>query len=402
MGRAGVPQAHFPMGDGTLLRDYLIMNTVSKILSPIDGQVVAERPLHTNEQMLEAVHKAQQAQVLWRNMPIAKRIVHVHDAIEHMLANKAELAREITSQMGRPCRYAEGEIQGLAERAFHMLDIAESQLLDQKVYGKTDATQFIRHEPLGLVFTIAPWNYPYLTAVNSIVPALVAGNAVLLKHSAQTLLCAERFHEAFTAAGLPEGVFQHLHLSHEQTVELVGHGAIKFVSFTGSVGGGEAIEAAASGQFMGVALELGGKDPAYVREDANLQYAVEQIVDGAFFNSGQSCCGIERVYVHDSLYENFVAGVVAQVSQYRLGDPTNPETTLGPLVNAKAAGHVREQIRQAVADGATAHIDPSRFPANTEDGPYMAPTSADRRRSSYEHNDRRELWSGGRHHACQW
>ena len=360
------------------------MTATITIRSPIDGSVVAERHLHDESQIQQALMQAEQAQKQWRDTPIAQRIVYVNYAIEYMLANKAKLAQEITLQMGRPIRYAEGELKGLAERGHHMLEIAEPQLLDQKVYGSTQAARFIRHEPLGIVLTIAPWNYPYLTAVNSIVPALVAGNTVILKHSAQTLLCAERFAEAFAAAGLPKGVFQYLHLSHQQTAELVQHPLIKFASFTGSVGGGEAIEQAAAGQFMGVALELGGKDPAYVREDADLEHAIEQVVDGAFFNSGQSCCGIERVYVHKSVYEAFVSGVVELVKQYKLGNPRDQETTLGPLVNTKAAQHVRDQIRLAIAAGATAHIDPELFPEDKEGTPYLAPqvlTDVDHRMS---------------------
>ena len=154
-----------------------------------------------------------------------------------------------------------------------------------------DFTRFIRHEPLGLVFVIAPWNYPYLTAVNSIVPALAAGNTVLLKHSAQTPLCAERFQEAFDAAGLPDGVFQHLHMSHEAALEIVGSGAAKLVAFTGSVPAGRAVQAAASAALIATNLELGGKDPAYVREDADLDHAVANLVDGACSTRAKAAAG---------------------------------------------------------------------------------------------------------------
>lgn len=353
------------------------MNHSITILSPADGSVVASRELASDDDMAQTLSRAVGAQRLWQQRPIAQRRQFCHAAIDFMCANKAELAREISVQMGRPVRYCEGEIAGLAERGRYMIDIAQAQLADRPIEGKPGTRRFIRREPLGVVFTIAPWNYPYLTAVNSIIPALMAGNAVILKHSAQTLLCAERFYQAFAAAGLPAGVFQYLHLDHQQTSALIRHQDIAFASFTGSVAGGAAVETAAAGQFMGVALELGGKDPAYVRADADLDHAIEQIVDGAFFNAGQSCCGIERVYVDRSLYRRFVDGVVKTVKAYRLGDPLDQQTTLGPLVNAKAAQHVRQQISQAIAQGAKSHIDADAFTVpfavNQDGSAYLTP-----------------------------
>jgi acyl-CoA reductase-like NAD-dependent aldehyde dehydrogenase len=349
------------------------MSKTLDVVSPIDNRIIASRELATDAQIQAVIDQAAQAQTAWQNMPLPQRAVYVNAAIDFMESNKVILAKEITLQMGRPIRYSQGEIGGLAERGRHMIAIAEAQLADQCITGKDGMNRFIRREPLGVVFAIAPWNYPYLTAVNSIVPALMAGNTVILKHSAQTLLCAERFFEAFKAAGLPQGVFQYLHLDHQQTSQVIQHEAVNFVSFTGSVSGGEAVETAAAKQFMGVALELGGKDPAYVREDADLDHAVEQIVDGAFFNSGQSCCGIERVYVHRSLYDAFVKGVVATVKGYQLGNPMDEQTTLGPLVNSKAAQYVRRQIDEAVEQGAIAHINPAEFAADKNESPYMAP-----------------------------
>ncbi len=190
-----------------------------------------------------------------------------------------------------------------------MIDAANEALRDIDVGPKAGFTRFIRREPLGVVLTIAAWNYPYLIAVNSIVPAVMAGNAVILKHSAQTPLCAEQFAACFREAGLPEGVFQVLHLTHADTERVIRDPRISFVAFTGSVEGGHAIQRAAADRFIGTGLELGGNDPAYVRPDANFEHAVENLVDGAFFNSGQSCCGIGRIYVHDALYDRFVDGL---------------------------------------------------------------------------------------------
>ena len=238
---------------------------------------------------------------------------------------------------------------------------------------KSGFTRYIRKESLGVVLTLAPWNYPYLTAVNSIIPALMAGNTVILKHSAQTLLCAERFYQAFEEAGLPPGVFQYLHLDHDMTLDLVRQNAVAYVSFTGSVSGGKAIENAAAGLFKSVALELGGKDPAYVMPDADVNYSAENLLDGAFFNSGQSCCGIERIYVHEDVYDVFIKTFIKLANQYQLANPMDKETTLGPMVNSKAADFVREQIKQAVSLGAKACIDEKDFPASKRNTPYLAP-----------------------------
>jgi len=275
--------------------------------------------------------------------------------------------------MGRPISQAPGEVGGFEERARYMIEIADTALADLKPEQKDGFTRYIKREPLGVVFVVAPWNFPYLTSVNAIMPALLAGNAVILKHSAQTPLCAERLHEAFSAAGLPAGVFQYLHLSHADTEAVIQSPQLNFVAFTGSVGGGEMVERAASGRFIGVGLELGGKDPAYVRKDANLQHAIETVTDGAMFNSGQSCCGIERVYVDEAVYEEFVDGVVALASAYQLGRPDDKNTNLGPLVKPGAAEFVRAQINEAIEAGAHALVDPEKFDANQEGTAYLAP-----------------------------
>jgi acyl-CoA reductase-like NAD-dependent aldehyde dehydrogenase len=255
-----------------------------------------------------------------------------------------------------------------------MLAVAPESLADIALEPTAGFTRFIRRAPLGVVFTVAPWNYPYLTAVNSIIPALAAGNAVILKHSAQTPRCAERFAEAFVEAGLPDGVFQHLFLSHVDTARLIAAPEIDFVCFTGSVEGGHAVQRAAAGRFIGTGLELGGKDPAYVRADADLDHAVENLVDGAFFNSGQSCCAIERIYVHRDVYSRFVGGFVDLTRTYALGDPTDAKTNLGPVVRARAAEFVRGQVSEAIAQGAKRLVGEDAFAASKSGTPYLGPS----------------------------
>ncbi|WP_339412529.1 aldehyde dehydrogenase family protein [Pseudomonas sp. EA_35y_Pfl2_R5] len=342
-------------------------------ISPIDGSVYVERRLASNPEIQAALAKAELAQQAWKNTPLAERIAIARKAISAFAAKETQLAEELCWMMGRPIRYAAGEVRGFVERASCMADIAEQALADIKVPEKPGFIRFIRREPLGVALVIAPWNYPYLTAVNAVMPALLAGNAVLLKHSAQTPLCAERMVEAFNEAGLPDGVFQYLHLSHGETEALIQAPSINHVAFTGSVPGGTMVERVAVGRFLSIGLELGGKDPAYVRADADLAHAVETTIDGAFFNSGQSCCGIERIYVHESLYDAFVEKAVALVKQYKLGRSDDPDTTLGPLVRAEAADFVRGQIHDAIERGATAHLVPADFALDHPGSQYLAP-----------------------------
>ena len=346
---------------------------ILRSISPVDGSIYAERPLAGEAEIAAALDKARRALTDWRRQTVEERAELMSAFVDAFVAGRDDVAREITWQMGRPIRYTPGEVRGFEERARYMIGAAPQALADLDVGPKQGFRRFIRREPLGVVLVIAPWNYPYLTAVNAVVPALMAGNAVLLKHARQTPICAERIAAAGRAAGLPDGLLQALHLSHEATARLVRDPGVNHVAFTGSVPGGEEIERAAAGRFIGVGLELGGKDPAYVRHDADLDHAVENLVDGAFFNSGQSCCGIERIYVHASVYDRFVEGAAALTCAYILDDPTKPETTLGPMVRIGAAAFVRGQIAEALGRGARALIDERLFPASRPDTPYLAP-----------------------------
>lgn len=336
--------------------------------SPVDGRLYAERPYSASAEIEATLARAQTAQRAWRRTPLAERVAILERFVAWMESHADAIGEEIAWQMGRPIRYAPFEIRrGFAERSRYMLSVAGAALADVAVPPAEGFTRFIRRDALGVVLTIAPWNYPYLTSVNSIVPALAAGNAVVLKHSAQTPLCAERYAEGLRAAGLPEGVFSYLTLTHDQVLTLIGDARIDFVAFTGSVAGGHAVQQAASRRFIGTALELGGKDPAYVRADADLEHAVDNLVDGAMFNSGQSCCGIERIYVHRDLFAEFVQRATALAGGYVLGNPLDPATTLGPMVRPAAADFVRAQVAEALAQGAVAHL-----PAQGE-GAYLGP-----------------------------
>ena len=349
------------------------MSEFFSVVSPIDGQELCRREYAKRNEIEQAVATAKQAQAPWFALGLAERKAKIGAAIDWLVAHKDEVAAAITHSMGRPISQSPGEVKGLEERARYMLSIADAALADIVPEEKTGFKRFLRREPVGVVLVMAPWNYPFLTAVNAIVPALAAGNVVLLKHSSQTPQVAELFQAAFDAAGLPVGVFQSLHMNHADTDALLQSDAVDFVAFTGSVNGGHQVQAAISKRFIGAGLELGGKDPAYVRADADVASAAENLVDGAFFNSGQSCCGIERIYVHASVYEAFVQAFVEVTQQYRLGNPTDANTNLGPMVRRSAADFVRAQIAEAVAQGAKSLVDEAAFPASQVGTAYLSP-----------------------------
>jgi acyl-CoA reductase-like NAD-dependent aldehyde dehydrogenase len=277
-------------------------------------------------------------------VPVAERAALLTRGVDAFVAKKAKIAQELTLQMGRPIGQTPGEVGGFEARARHMISIAARALVDIHPEPIAGFNRFMRREPLGVVLVVAPWNYPLLTAVNAVVPALMAGNAVVLKPSAQTPLAGERIAEALNAAGLPDGLLQCVHTDHAGTQALIKSPQVDGVCFTGSAAGGAAVEQAAAGRFIHVGLELGGKDPAYVRADANLDAAVETLVDGAFYNSGQSCCGIQRIYVERSNYAEFVD------VQWRRRASTCSATAsrgddAGPVVRASAADAVRDDRR---------------------------------------------------------
>ena len=350
------------------------MSQTLQVISPVDDSLYLQRTYASAANIEKTLDNAKHAQAYWKATSIEERATVCRKAIAYFLEHANAIGEELTWQMGRPIRYASFEItKGFQERANYMIDIAEQSLADIPVEPISGFRRFIRREPLGTVLVLAPWNYPYLTSANAIIPALMAGNTVILKHARQTPLCAERYSAAFAEAGLPEGVFQHLHLDHKQVSLLLKDNRIDHVAFTGSVAGGVAVQEAIGGRFISTGLELGGKDPAYVRYDADLAHAVEQLVDGSYFNSGQSCCGIERIYVHARHFDDFLDAFITMTKQYVLGNPLEKATTLGPMVRTAAAEFAKEQIAAAILQGAEALVDPLLFPLHQPESPYLAP-----------------------------
>ncbi len=339
------------------------------VVSPIDGSRYCSREHATWQEIDAALERAVAARRGWRARSVAERAAICSAFADRLEQSAQSWGEELAWQMGRPIRFAPREITTAADRARRMIELAPRGLAAVEVGDGL----FIRKESLGVVLVVPAWNYPYLIAVNSVVPAILAGNAVVLKHSSQTPLCAERIAEAFADAGLPDGVLQVLHTDHASTERAIADARVDFVAFTGSVGGGHAIVRAAADRFIGSGLELGGKDPAYVRADADLGHAVENLVDGSFFNSGQSCCGIERIYVERPVFDRFVADFAELTARYSLGNPLDPATDLGPVVRASHAAFVDGEIEKAVERGARPLIDRAAFAAAKPGTPYLAP-----------------------------
>ena len=341
-------------------------------ISPVDGSEVARRRIATEAKIAETLLGARQAQRQWARVPLAERKAKMLAFLAVLQAQNDEVVPELAMQMGRPVRYG-GELRSFEERVRGLVELSDEALAPTIPTERPGFRRMIKRVPVGVVLVIAPWNYPYLTAVNAIVPALLAGNAVMLKHASQTLLVGERFQSAMDQIGLPKHLFTTLSLDHHATEKLIASRAVDHVNFTGSVAGGRAIERAAAGTFISLGLELGGKDPAYVRPDADFDFAVEQLVDGAFYNSGQCCCGIERVYVHEAIHDRFVDAFADLTRRYTLGNPLAPDTTLGPMAAIRFADTVRAHTSEALAKGAQPLIDAKGFSADQAGTAYLMP-----------------------------
>ena len=342
-------------------------------ISPIDGSIYYSAAEHGPKDIDQALIMAKSAFTTWSSLSIQERATYITAFVDAIVQEKNDIAQEITWQMGRPLGQSPGEIAGFADRAHYMIGIAEEALKGQFVAKESHDKRWVERVPIGVVGVLSPWNYPFLTSVNAIVPALMAGNVVVLKHSFQTPLVAERYAKAASKAGLPKGVFQILHLDHKNTAQLISDARMDGVFFTGSVQGGIAVQNSLTNKFIPCGLELGGKDPAYVMANANLEKSIEGLVDGAFFNSGQSCCGIERIYVHESIYDKFVDSFVETTKQYQLGNPLDAGTNLGPMVKTDAANYVRKQIGEALGKGAKSLVAESLFKASKKETPYLSP-----------------------------
>jgi|TARA_B110000259_G_scaffold186978_1_gene239685 acyl-CoA reductase-like NAD-dependent aldehyde dehydrogenase len=346
---------------------------MQKTITPINNSLYLERPYLENSEIDKTIDTSVRAFKEWRQTTVQERIQVVNKFIDNLINLGEEVKKEICWQIGRPISQCGSELRGFEERSRYMVEIAEECLSDIVVKKNNEFDNYIFKAPLGVIFIMAPWNYPVMTATNTIVPALLSGNSVILKHSSQTPMCAELIAKALIGTGIPEGLFQYIHTDHSSCEKIISDSRIAHVVFTGSVNGGKEIKKYIGQRFINVGLELGGKDPAYVRSDCDLNHAIENLIDGAFFNSGQSCCGIERIYVDKSIFKDFVDGAKSLTEKYILGDPSDSNTNLGPVVRMSAANFIRSQMEEAIAQGANKIVDESKFEIASLDNCYVAP-----------------------------
>ncbi len=346
-----------------------------KTVTPIDNSILVEREYATEAEINIVLQNAYESRKKWKETSLSERKEVVRNFVKCFLNNNTEIVENLCKQIGRPISQCPGEMRGFEERANYMIDNADRALEDVVSRKDSEFDNYIKKEPLGTIFVIAPWNYPFNTSVNSIVPSLLSGNTVILKHSSQTPLCAEQLFDAATKASLPKNIFQFLHLDHTSTSKVISDHRINHVLFTGSVSGGKEIKKSIGTRFIGAGLELGGKDPAYVRNDCNLEHAIENLVDGSYFNSGQSCCGIERIYVDENIYDKFIDGFKSITEKYILGNPLEENTNLGPVVRMNAAKYIRTQVSQALNNGAKNIIDSNKFKADDGISCYISPSA---------------------------
>ncbi|KAI9679310.1 MAG: hypothetical protein M1817_005330 [Caeruleum heppii] len=345
-------------------------------ISPTTGSPVLTRHGLSDVQLDQLAITATEAFLTFKKTSFEERRMIVKRALQLLGEQQDELARELTEQMGRPIAYGAKEIQTAVKRGEYMLKISDAALRDTSGEAEEGFKRYIKQEPVGPVLVMFAWNYPYLILVNSMIPALLAGNTVIIKPSPQTPTIAERVCSIFEKAGLPQNVLQYFHCGTPSKMErLIQSPKIKLICFTGSVAGGLAVQRLAAERLVPVGLELGGKDPAYIRSDVDVAWAAAEIVDGAVFNSGQSCCSVERIYVHEAIHDRFITAVQEVLKGYRLGDPFDRETHVGPVVSNRAAETIRSHIEDALAKGAKDLTpDNKTFKSPPAHGNFIAPT----------------------------
>jgi acyl-CoA reductase-like NAD-dependent aldehyde dehydrogenase len=341
--------------------------------NPFTLETAYEVPLADWPEIERVLNRAREAVPIARALSLGDRKALVEAATRAMEADGEQIAQAISRMMGKPVSQARGELRTMANRARALIALSEGALAPVDVPGEDGISRRIQKLPLGVVLDLPAWNYPLLTAVNVIMPALLAGNAVIVKHSPRTPLCGAMFADAFKKAGADPRLVQALDCTHDLTERMVGDARVDHVVFTGSVYGGRRISHAAGGRFMHIGYELGGNDAAYVAEDADVARSVENLVDGAMYNAGQSCCAIERVYVHQKHYDAFIEGALKLTRTYVLGDPAADATSMGPIAQPHHVDELVELVRDAERAGAKLLSGGQKTQANGR-GRFFEPT----------------------------
>ncbi|MEO0757885.1 MAG: aldehyde dehydrogenase family protein [Cyanobacteria bacterium J06648_16] len=354
------------------------MIEILSIINPATESLIAEIPIDNAEAIAQKVQKARQAQPAWAKTALAERIAAVQKFRDLLVEQVDDLAATLTAETGKPITQSRYEVLTTAERTDFFLENVAEVLSAQRVYqephqsipGTGQLEEVLAYDPLGVIVNISAWNYPYFVGSNVFVPALLTGNAVLYKPSEIATLTGQKIAALFHQAGVPEEIF----------VPIVGTGLagaalleqpIDGVFFTGSYATGKKIAIATAPKLIKLQLELGGKDPAYVCDDVDVAKVAAGLADGAFYNNGQSCCAIERIYVHEKIFDDFVSKFVETVKGFKLGDPTDPDTYLGPLSRKPQLQILQNQVQDALDKGATLHCGGEPVDGT---GWYYAPT----------------------------
>ncbi|CAI5730472.1 unnamed protein product [Peronospora farinosa] len=320
--------------------------------NPYTGETFCEVVYDSKAEAHTKLDAAVMAQLDWKNVPLNERQRLCTNWINVLSSNAADISNDISGMMGKPVQQARNEINGTIDRAKALINLSNEALCKESFPEENGLFRQITHDPVGVVYVIAPWNYPLMTAVNSIIPAVLAGNTVLLKHSPRTPLCGEHYAKTFEQAGFPKNVLQSSFVEHDTAAEIIQRPEIAFVSFTGSVRGGRQVQQTLSQRSIDVTLELGGNDAGYVTANADAEAAAEALVDGVCYNSGQSCCGVERIYVHEAKYDQFLEKAISLFEAYNLGNPTDAKTSMGPMALPTAPEMLDAHVKDAMAKGA--------------------------------------------------
>jgi acyl-CoA reductase-like NAD-dependent aldehyde dehydrogenase len=326
------------------------MTTLLTITNPATGEKIAEVPADDAASVVAKAARARAAQPAWAAQPLAERRAALARFRASVVAQLETLARTLTAEVGKPIAQSRNELNGFLGRIDFFLAEVEGSTASEQVYADAGMTERIGHDPLGVVANISAWNYPYFVGGNVFVPALLTGNAVLYKPSEFATLSGLHIARLLHGAGVPDDAFIAIVGAGEVGAALVEED-VDGVFFTGSAATGARIAAAVGPRMIRLQLELGGKDPSYVAEDADPKAAAESLADGAMYNTGQSCCSVERIYVHERIHDAFVEAFVATVAGFKVGDPADDGTYIGAITRAPQLQVLEGQVADAVAKG---------------------------------------------------
>jgi acyl-CoA reductase-like NAD-dependent aldehyde dehydrogenase len=331
-----------------------------RITNPATGNTIAELPTDTPHSVAVKYRAARAAQASWARRPLEQRLACIRRFREGVVGHRDRLAAILTSEVGKPIRQSRNELDGLLGRIDFFLDAAGPTLAARTVFDADGMHERITHEPLGVIANISAWNYPYFVGANVFVPALLAGNAVLYKPSEYATLTGLEIGNLLHAAGVAQDVFQVIVGAGDAGAALLSQ-PIDGVYFTGSYATGAKIAQAVGPRMIRLQLELGGKDPTYVSDDVDVAAAAASLADGAMYNTGQSCCSVERIYVHEKVHDAFVDAFVNEVRAFRIGDPTDESSYIGPLTRAPQLDVLEAQVADARAKGGRLHTGGRRL-----------------------------------------